>query len=124
MQLIRLTLESSSMPVILVKGTGGAADLLYKACLLYDEFSDNLGSIAAELSQEIEKAFLNFNDDSRVILKELLQCVKGKKNVSITTYDIFKDSKDFEDLILFFEYSLVLILVCLLYTSPSPRDRG
>ena len=85
MQLIRLTLESSSMPVILVKGTGGAADLLYKACLLYDEFSDNLGSIAAELSQEIEKAFLNFNDDSRVILKELLQCVKGKKNVSITT---------------------------------------
>ena len=82
------------MPVILVKGTGGAADLLYKACLLYDEFSDNLGSIAAELSQEIEKAFLNFNDDSRVILKELLQCVKGKKNVSITTYDIFKEKID------------------------------
>ena len=75
------------MPVILVKGTGGAADLLYKACLLYDEFSDNLGSIAAELSKEIEKAFLNFNDDSRVILKELLQCAKGKKNVSITTYE-------------------------------------
>lgn len=70
------------MPVILVKGTGGAADLLIKACLKYDEFSDNLGSIAAELSQEIEKAFLNFSDDSHVVLKELLQCAKGKKNVS------------------------------------------
>ena len=89
LQLIRLTLESSAMPVILVKGTGGAADLLIKAHQKYDEHSDNLGSIAAELSQEIEKAFLNFSDDSQVILKELLQCAKGKKNVCLLFLSLF-----------------------------------
>ena len=71
------------MPVVLVKGTGGAADLLIKACQLYDEHDENLTSKAAVFSQEIEKAFLNFNDESQVILKELLQCAKIKKNVSL-----------------------------------------
>ena len=35
-----------------------------------------------------------------------------------------EDDNDFEDISVIVEYDLALIKTCLLYTSPSPRDRG
>ena len=72
-----------------------------------------------------EKAFQGFlkdpNSDRKAVVEKLVQGVGGK----LHTMDIVRGSYDFcvvADLPSFDDFAAVK-LVCLLYTSPSPRDR-
>ena len=82
-EIASLNLEMKTMPLILVADTGGAADLLCKACQLYDEHNtEDIASIGKIFEEEIKKTFLDYSDDSQKVLKQLLKCAKFKSNVS------------------------------------------
>ncbi|XP_066913426.1 transient receptor potential cation channel subfamily M member 2-like [Clytia hemisphaerica] len=83
-EIASLNLEMKTMPLILVADTGGAADLLCKACQLYDEHdTEDIASMAKIFQEEIKKTFLDYSDDSQKVLKQLLKCAKFKSSITI-----------------------------------------
>ena len=72
-----------------------------------------------------EKAFQGFlkdpNSDRKAVVEKLVKGVGG----TLHTMDIVRGSYDFcvvADLPSFDDFAAVKLVVCLLYTSPSPRD--